>query len=396
MPVSTQRIAILSAAALASALCSLPVLASSKVQSIPETTHQPWENGLSLVNHLDIESVSNLRGGLAQGTTAAGLWKGGLGLHTGRAGWWSGGLFLVEGLVANSGAPNSLYVGDLQGVSNLTTPYVHIARLYKAYYRQNLGPNTLRIGLINRNDYFNVTGVAGDLFNASFGIYPTITANIPYTPTYPYSSLGVMAAGQWGGTTIQTGVFGADGVHPYRRPWGADGSIWYGEIDQSLKLGPGQMMLKAGGYYSQVSGSYLTQNIGIGPAPSQGGFYGTGEYRWRSSGMQWGAFLQGSAAPNVAAVSPINAYLGAGLRLRHFLPAVPKATLSLGMARAWQRQQGAETSLEINWRQPLSHGLYISPDLQYIINPGANVPGSRLANALVAIVRLGWDYSLKG
>jgi porin len=39
-------------------------------------------------------------------------------------------------------------------------------------------------------------------------------------------------------------------------------------------------------------------------------------------------------------------------------------------------------------------GLAISPDLQYVINPGANAPGSALPNALVAIVRLSWRYSL--
>jgi porin len=144
-----------------------------------------------------------------------------------------------------------------------------------------------------------------------------------------------------------------------------------------------------------VARSHLTQNIGIGPTGSQGGFYGTAEYRWQTpSGLQWGAFVQGGRAPNSTAVSPISAYLGAGLRLRHFVPASPSATLSLGMARAWQRQSGAETSLEVNYRQPLLMGLAISPDLQYVINPGANAPGSALPNALVAIVRLSWRYSL--
>lgn len=338
-------------------------------RSIPESAYSQQGNGLSLVNHLEIESVSNLSGGLARGSTATGLWEGDLALHTGKAGWWPGGLFVVGGLAVDSGEPDSLYVGDLQGVSNLTTAYRHIALLYKVYYRQTLGAYTFRIGLINPNDYFNDTGVASDLFNASFGIFPTITFNLPYTPTYPYSSLGFMAAGRWGGTKVMAGVFGADGVHPFRRPWGGNGLIYYGEVDETLLAGPGRLTLKVGGYYNQVHGPYLTREIGIGAAASQDGFYGTGEYRWKSAGMDWGAFVQGGSAPNAATVSPVNTYLGAGLRLRHFLPASPGSTVSLGVARAWQQKGGVETSIEMNWKQPLLPGLSLAPDLQYVLNP---------------------------
>ncbi|WP_308388216.1 carbohydrate porin [Acidithiobacillus sp. AMEEHan] len=369
-------------------------------QSIPEESHVQFWKGISLVNHLDIEGVANLSGGQAQGSTATGLWKGALALHTGKAGWWSGGLFLVEGLVANSGNPNA-YVGDLQGVSNLTTPFAHIARLYKAYYRQSSGPFTVRVGLINPNDYFNTTGVAAELFNASHGIYPTLTANVPYTPTYPYSSLGAMGSYQIGDTTIQLGAFNADGYTPFRRPWLSDGQIYYGEIDQALQLGPGTVTLKAGGYYNHVTSNYL-QNpndpnaAAIGTAPSQGGFYTAAEYRWKAAGVDCGSFVQGGGAPNSAAVSPVNAYVAVGLRLRNFVPGSPKSTLSLGFDRAWQRQSGAETSIEVNFRQPVFKQFYIQPDLQYILNPGANAVGAQLPNALVGILRIGWRGSLTG
>ncbi|WP_217805758.1 carbohydrate porin, partial [Acidithiobacillus thiooxidans] len=179
-----------------------PAWAASTGQSIPEAAHQNWWRRISLVIHGQVEGVSNLSGGISTGSTATGLWKGGLALHTGKAGWWQGGLFVVEGLAADSSNPDSLYIGDLQSVSNLTTPYQHMAHLYKAYYRQKFGDYTLRLGLLNPNDYFNDTGVAGELFNASYGIYPIISANIPFTPTYPYSSLGAIAAASWGNTTV--------------------------------------------------------------------------------------------------------------------------------------------------------------------------------------------------
>lgn len=56
-------------------------------RSIPEERHLHWWNGLSLVNHLDLEGVANFSGGQARGSTGTFLWKGALALHTNKAGW---------------------------------------------------------------------------------------------------------------------------------------------------------------------------------------------------------------------------------------------------------------------------------------------------------------------
>ncbi|MEL5849550.1 MAG: hypothetical protein U7M05_09335 [Candidatus Igneacidithiobacillus chanchocoensis] len=73
---------------LTAAACGNYAHAAPLSQSIPEESHVYWWNGLSLVNHIDIEDVANLSGGQARGSTATGLWKGALALHTGKAGWW--------------------------------------------------------------------------------------------------------------------------------------------------------------------------------------------------------------------------------------------------------------------------------------------------------------------
>ncbi|MCE5393856.1 MAG: carbohydrate porin [Acidithiobacillus sp.] len=372
------------------------MLAAPISQSSPEVHHSQWWKGISFTNQIDLEGVANLSGGQARGSVATGLWQGSLRLDTEKAGWWQGGAFVVEGLVANSGNPDN-YVGDLQGVSNLTTPRAHVARLYKAYYRQNVGQFTFRLGILNPNDYFNTTGVASELFNASFGIYPTISINLPYTPTYPYSSLGAMLSYTWQQSTLLVGAFNADGTQDLRHPWGAEGQIYYGEWDQLVPAGSGEITLKLGGYYNHVSSAYLAQNTPFGGAPSQGGYYGAAEYRWKAgNGSEWGAFLQGGGAPNSSVVSPVNAYVGAGLRLRNFLPGSARSTLTIGLNRAWLRQSGAESAIEINFRQPVFHSFYLQPDLQYIINPGARAPGSTLPNAVVLMLRVGWSGDIWG
>ncbi|MCE5421164.1 MAG: carbohydrate porin, partial [Acidithiobacillus sp.] len=79
---------------------------------------------------------------------------------------------------------------------------------------------------------------------------------------------------------------------------------------------------------------------------------------------------------------------------RNFLPGSARSTLTIGLNRAWLRQSGAESAIEINFRQPVFHSFYLQPDLQYIINPGARAPGSTLPNAVVLILCVGWIGTL--
>ncbi len=107
-----------------------------------------------------------------------------------------------------TGQPDQ-YVGDIQGISGLTSPY-NVSRIYKLYYRQNTGPVTVRTGLMNANDYFDDVGVACNLFNASYGTFPNWSQNLEGSSTYPFSSLGAMVALGSKGTMLQAGIFGAD------------------------------------------------------------------------------------------------------------------------------------------------------------------------------------------
>lgn len=334
--------------------------------------------GISPDLRVHSETISNLAGGIKQGSVADLVAKFGLAWSSRRAGLWSGGRLVVTAEGIEAGNPEN-YVGDVQGVSNLTTH--SMGHLYKAYYRQALSRLIMRIGLINPNDYFNDAGVCGDLFNASFGIMPVISGNLPGTPTYPYSSLGVMASYAWGTWTVQTGLFGADGFHPFQHPVDR-GGISYLELDHTAPAGPGKYTLKGGIWYNRQATRYATV---LGPQTA--GWYGIGEYRWKESGLDWAGFLQLGSAPQP--VNPIPWYLGAGLRLRGFWPAQPKDTVSMGMARAWIRgAPHAETSLELNDLVPIDRHVSIQPDLQYVIHPSGVNPA-----ALVFILRVNIHFS---
>ncbi|MEY2341211.1 carbohydrate porin [Acidithiobacillus sp. IBUN Pt1247-S3] len=192
----------------------------------------------------------------------------------------------------------------------------------------------------------------------------------------------------WRQTRMLLGIFDADGYRPFRSPIGQDGFLYYAELDHVIPLGDGHFTWKLGGYVNAVSGNYLTQYTTIGAAGAQSGLYGIAEYRWQGKGADWGLFMQAAGTP--ASAASVATYFGTGLRVRHFLRRSEGTTLSIGMARVSQRSSGSETLLEMNLRQPLFDHVFLSPDIQYVINPGANAASYAIPDAWVGMLRIGW------
>ena len=86
----------------------------------PVATPSFW-SGIRLKAKAQGEVVSNLTGGLATGSVGNVLFVGGLSWDSKSAGAWKGGKVVVNFLAVDTGNPEA-YVGDVQGVSNLTTP----------------------------------------------------------------------------------------------------------------------------------------------------------------------------------------------------------------------------------------------------------------------------------
>jgi len=335
---------------------------------------QAFWSGISLKAKAQGEVVSNLAGGLTTGSVGNVLFVGGLSWDSEPAGEWKGGKVVTNFLAVDTGNPEA-YVGDIQGVSNLTTP-ASLVRPYRLYFRQQWDPLIVRLGLLNANDYFDNAGVACDLLNASFGILPVLSQNLQGMPTYPYSSLGAMVALGGRNTTIQGGVFGADAIHPWQQPF-SQGALLMLELDQSGAVYGGRYTFKMGVMRNRQKAS-LAASLG----PNMSGFYGIGEYRWQSGPLHWGAFLQGGGAPKP--ITPVPWYIGGGLRLAGLIPWSAKDSLSAGFSRASLRGlPHAETSYELTGLFGLAQGVRLQPDIQVVIHPGGDLP-----TALVGILRL--------
>ena len=325
------------------------------------------------------EVVSNLAGGLASGSVGNALFIGGFSWDSERAGEWHGGKVVINFLAVDTGNPEA-YVGDIQGVSNLTT-VDSLMRLYRLYFQQQWNPLTVRLGLLNANDYFDNAGVACDLLNASFGIVPVLSQNLQGMPTYPFSSLGTMVALGGGNTTLQAGVFGADAVHPWQQPF-SQGVLMMLELDHSGALDDGRYTVKMG-----VLRNRQKESMAARLGPTMSGFYGIGEYRWQTGPLHWGAFLQGGGAPKP--INPVPWYVGGGLQVAGLFSGDRNDALSLGFSRAGLRGLShAETSYELTGVFVVIPGIHLQPDVQVIVHPGGYLP-----TALVGIMRLEVNFA---
>ncbi|MGH8127195.1 MAG: carbohydrate porin [Gammaproteobacteria bacterium] len=321
--------------------------------------------GLSFGLHWDTDIYGNLDGGVKRGYATDSVLSLGFGLDTEKLGWWQGGEFAL-GLQAIAGTHPSEYAGDLQTLSNLDAP--NRRQIAEFWYAQSLGTATLvRAGIIDMNRFFDANSTAGLFPNSSFGIMPSISANVPVS-IYPTYGWGAMAQFGQSGNDWLLGVFQGDPVH--RSTALKRGATLIAERD--WRAGTHGPQLGIGAWYRRAP-------IKAGLPESDWGAYANLEQPLPSH-PDTSVFLQVGASPG--SVNTVPVYLGGGIVFHDVSHTV--SDLGFGFARAWIRDHAAETSLEATASLPLFDGsLALQPDVQYILHPSGVHP-----NALVVGLRL--------
>ncbi|MEJ2645985.1 MAG: carbohydrate porin [Gammaproteobacteria bacterium] len=360
----TVRVVGLAAAGIAAMLAATAALAAgprpARILLFP-TLRQALQTGV----HLDTESVSNVAGGLRRATAFDTLLHAGINLDSGALGLWQGGKLRLSAVRINSGQPDTYNIGDLQVTSNIAAP--NATRVYQFWYRQRLSRRVaVRAGLIDMNQYFAVTPHAGTFLNASFGILPTISVNVP-SSIYPTPGAGIIVSGRVAGWQAEAGAFQGEPSHrgePFQH-----GAMAIGQVQR----GP----LQAGLWNYRETGSTARNDWG-----AYGSFSGT-----LARGVS--GFVQFGATPRSGNQVPY--YLGAGLMARSPLFDRPGDRLGLAVARAWIRgaPKAAETIWEFTCVVPLSRHFYLQPDVQYVVDPSAS---SSIANATVVFMRVHMEF----
>lgn len=127
---------------------------------------------------LTLESVTNLDGGVKEGSRELANFDLTLAIDTEAANWWSGGEWFVY-VLGNAGKNPSDYVGDIQGVSNIATD--EALKVYEFWYQHTFLDErvSLLFGLHDYNSTFYSLESAGLFTHPSFGIGPDTSQAVP-------------------------------------------------------------------------------------------------------------------------------------------------------------------------------------------------------------------------
>jgi porin len=198
-----------------------------------------------------VEGFGTVSGGSPNGADWTSELEFGLDVDLEKLVGWGGGSVHASFLWIEGTDPSER-IGNLNAISSLSAPAA--ARVYQLWYKQTLGPVTVKIGQVVASDDFMVSSAAALYLNAGFGTYPTFTANIN-APAYPLGGPGALVSWQAvESVTLQSGVYVADagpndgGNHGFG--WSTDhGWVVFAEAVYKASLGGQAGVYKLGGYY---------------------------------------------------------------------------------------------------------------------------------------------------
>jgi porin len=327
---------------------------------------------------------------------------------------WKDTLLYFDGLWIHGGQPSN-FIGDAQGVSNISAPSA--VKLYEAWVQKNLLDNQFSVlaGLYDLNSEFYRLQSASLFLNSSFGIGPELSQSGLEGPSiFPSTSVAARFAYKPArGIVLRTAIL--DGV-PVDRPNGSraifkrgDGILIVSEADfldrpppsdrplsgrfrigRQAMLPPYDEKLAIGGWYYSAAFDDLVEVAPNGqPVRHRGssGFYALADrVLFKVPGhpeKRLTGFVQ--AGYGDLRVDRFGSYIGTGLTAVGIIPG--RDTDELGLALAYarnsshymssQRMQGfpvtsAEKTIEITYLMQLTKWLAVQPDLQYVIHPGTD------------------------
>jgi porin len=322
------------------------------------------------------ESDSNISGGISSGSTST--------LFIDSGATWKiapKNDFVFRYLQVMGGNPNN-YIGDIQGVSNVTLGS-NISRIYQLSYKHTAKWGNIRIGIMDYNFYFDTIGAVGDLFNPTAGLNPIWATNFPSSPVFPLSSMGsIVTFGTHSTDQLRIGIASADGYlnGPFHNPVNKGTMAlaevnFRGTVDQKVN---GRYTVKVGFLHNQQYRKYYTT---LGPTTNGG--YGIVEYKWKPllSSVKWGTYFTVGITPR-SKYNTIPLYFGGGISAEHIFP---RTDMAFGISRAYIQYYNWETNYEVTINYHVNTHIEIQPDVQYITNPGGT---NQLPSALVGILRI--------
>lgn len=359
-------------------------------QEVPAKMEDPLKLGASYTG----DNVNNLAGGIKTGSCYLGLAHLFVSFDTKKAGLWKGGQIYLNTTNTHGASPSIEYIGDLQTASNIEAG--NHTFFQELWYKQIIGNVELTAGLQDLNIQFANTDNGAVYLNSSFGILPTISANIP-APVYPLTSLGFSFKWNMSGkVSWNSAVYDGNPLdfdhNPYNLNWKInpnDGILAITEFQYTHSYKDLPATYKVGVYShnhwfsnrSHASDSIHENNYG---------FYAIGDKMlWKHDNKSLSTFVQLGVGP--AQYNQNYMYVGAGINYHGLFKNKNDVA---GLAIATARLKGvveSETTIEFTYKTDLNQKIYIQPDVQYIINPAGQ--GNKLGNSLEFTLRLGLAFN---
>lgn len=370
------------------------------------------ERGVTFQVNLSTEVLGNFAGGKTRAAIWESLLIAGMEIDFEKAAGVPGLRLAVSGLYGAGPGLTNKAVHDFNVLSNIDT--YDSLRLYEAWLQEDLwnGKFSLRLGQMLADSEFFVSDYGALFLNSSFGAIPLVSQNLvpPIFPvaapglrlrTAPNDSFYIEAAGFSGNvgdpeTNNKHGTF-----FSFRD---RDGALAFFEVGYlvnpaaskgSVTAEPPDLAgsYKLGGFYD--SGRF---EDGLGRATKRGneGFYFLAEQEvWHPegrAGRSLAFFGRAGFAPNDRNLVPV--YFDTGFNFQGVLASRANDTLGLGFSYTQLSDElvaggGDEEVVELTYRVVLGDHIFLQPDLQFIIHPGAT---DSVATAVVAGLRLNLSY----
>ena len=314
--------------------------------------------------------VVNTHGGIKTGTVYQGYAEAGVEINP-----WKNGQFNFSIASTHGGLPTGTLVGDWQEMDNIEASD-HIFAL-NAWYSHTIGNVTILAGLQDANDTYSTRDASCPLQNTAFG------GNVVFmsggnVPTMPTNGLGVTAkwnisdASAWQAGVFDGGVIGLNEGNRFnlKHKLSSKGFLI---VSEAHLMPADELVLKAGAYY----------HTGL----ENHGYYASCEKTFKLQGEQaFNAFLTGGYSPH--ATEAATAAITGGCSLISLFSKSGDDALTAGLATAHLDGHRWETAIELNYRYQLGRYFFVSPDLQWILNPMGELDAK---NALVATLRVRFE-----
>ena len=355
--------------------------------------------------------IANRRGGIERGTKTLGNIDLQLRLDGARLFDRPGLTVFLYGLGNHGGKPSAM-VGDLQGLDNIEAPTTW--KVFEAWLEQSWTRASLRGGLYDVNSEFDAIDTSSLFISSSQGVGPDFSQSGRNGPSiFPTTSLGIRLS-YLPSTNAYVQAAAPDsvpgdpnnphGTHIQFNP--GDGALLVAETGLRYPGAPegtlGRRYSLGAWHYTAKFDDLLDTNSSGQPIQHRNnqGLYAIAEgalfHEPGDAAQGLNVFCRFGLAS--ADVNILRHYLGLGVIYTGLFTGRPRDKLGLGLAHASTGEKyrrltalsgtaadKAESVVELSYRAGVLDWLVVQPDLQYIINPGAD---PALNNALVLGARV--------